>query len=207
MGSSDLTQNVENREVVSDRSYDLPSSYDDNKIVLMVRDPWTIFSYWETRKDVEDRVRNEIAERGLEAEKSVLRVYDMTIDKGDLESQIAFSFELRGWVDKWYVNTGASGKKWMVDIGILCTNGEFFCLARSNMVETPRYGMSDVYDEEWMCPEDLYYKMFAIAGGYGVGTSSMEIRELLERHMKEWISSGGISSSMFGGASSFIGRK
>jgi hypothetical protein len=169
----------------------------------MVRDPWTLYSYWEVRREVEDRTREEIRKKGLIPEKSILRVYDVA----GSSIKAVFDFELKNWIESWYVHTGNPGKKWMVDIGIVCTNGEFFTLARSNVVEAPPHGMSDTTDERWMCSEDLFYKMFAVAGGYGVGTSSMEMKEILERHLKEWLSSGGITASMFGSASLFIRGK
>ncbi len=180
-------------------SFCVPLGYDDNKIVLMVRDPWTLFSYWEIRKDVEDNAREKIYQQNLTPSKSILRVYDVSQGEDNLSEKIVFDFELKNWAANWYVHTGDPGRKWMVEIGIVCTTGEFFCLARSNVVEAPNYGMSDIYDEEWMCPEDIYYKMFAACSG--LGTSSMEMKEMIERHLKEWISSGGISSGAFGSAS------
>jgi len=179
--------------------FDIPSGYGDNKIVLMVRDPWALFTYWEISKDVEDAVKDKISRRGLTPAKSVLRVYDVTDDPAS--STPDQEFELKNWASNWYIHTGATGRKWLVDIGITTTTGEFFCLARSNVVASPRYGMSDIYDTEWACPEDLFYKMFAIAGGYGIGKSSMEMREIIERNLREWISSGGVSSGMSGSSS------
>lgn len=191
----------------TDRRYHLANGYNDNKIVLLIRDPWTLYSYWEIRRDIEDSVKNKIRERGLTVEKSVLRVYDVTGKDPNQGVAPAFDFELRDWANTWYIHTGNHGRTWMVDIGILCTNGEFFCLARSNVVTAPQYGMSDVVDDQWKCPEELYYRMFAVAGGHDIGKSSLMMKEQLERHLREWLFSGergigiGISSGMFGSAS------
>jgi hypothetical protein len=173
----------------------------------MVRDPWTIFSYWEVKKEIEDKAVNEINNKGLQIAASVLRVYDVTDSLDGLHEKIVFDFELRDFIDKWYIHTHKPGRKWMVEIGIKCTNGEFFPLIRSNIVSAPSYGMSDVFDDKWMCSEDLYYKMFAMSGGYGVGTSSMSLKEMITRRLKEWLSSGGIISGMFGSASLFSHHK
>lgn len=196
-----------NRNVAykAERKYHLANAYGDNRISLLVRDPWTLYSYWEIKREVEDSVRNRISERGLTPEKSVLRVYDVTGKNIDEGVAPAFDFELRDWANTWYIHTGNHGRAWMVEVGILCTNGEFFCLARSNVVTTPVYGMSDTVDDQWKCPEDLFYKMFAVAGGHDIGKSSLMMREQLERHLREWLFSGergiGISSAMFGSAS------
>ena len=63
--------------------------------------------------------------------------------------------------------------------------------------------MSDIIDEEWMCPDDLYYKMFAATGGFDIGTSSMEMQESMQQYLEEWVSSGGTSSGEFS-SESFI---
>ncbi len=62
-------------------------------------------------------------------------------------------------------------------------------LVSSNVVRTPRFGMSDVVDEEWMMPEDLYWKVFTLSGGFGRGTSSYGGGQLVEKYLKEIASS------------------
>jgi hypothetical protein len=45
-----------------------------------------------------------------------------------------------------------------------------------------------------MMPEEEYWKMFSLSGGFGVGKGSLEVRELIKKRLEEQISSGGISS-------------
>lgn len=181
----------------TERVFDVPHQYGDNKIVLMVRDPWTVFSYWEIRQDVEDGVKAQIKEKGLIPIKSVLRLYQVSEDAGDEGLKVVNEFELRGWAASWYIHVDEPGREWIVDIGIVAGNGEFFRLARSNKVRTPANYMSETVEGEWMCPEELYYKMFAVSGGGDVGNSSLEVREFMEKYLKKWLSSGGVSSGMF----------
>lgn len=115
----------------------IPHAYGDNKIILMIRDPWTLFSYWETRKDVEDNLRNEIKQKGLTVSKSILRVYDITDSSEEEPLEAAFDYELKDLANSWYIHTQRTGRRWIVDIGLLCTTGEFFRLARSNAVSAP----------------------------------------------------------------------
>ncbi len=176
----------------------LPDGYGDNKVVLMTRDPRTIYSYWEINKITEDRVRQEVASKGLTPAKSVLRVYDITEGVENLDERMVSDFELKNWANSWYIHVDVPGRSWMAEVGILCQTGEFFSLARSNNVSTPRDSMSDICDEDWMCPEELYYKMFALSGGYDVGESSLEMSEIMSRHLKEWLSSGGVTSGVSG---------
>jgi hypothetical protein len=87
----------------------------------------------------------------------------------------------------------------MVDIGFLSPDGKFIAMARSNAVTTPRDGMSDIIDEEWMVVD--FDRIYALSGGFGIGKSSGAIRELMKKHLMEIRSSGWTSSpsSPFGG--------
>jgi uncharacterized protein len=181
----------------TERVFEVPEHYGDNKIVLMVRDPWTIFSYWEIRQDVEDGVRALIREKGLNPVKSILRVYRVAEGGGDGALSPVSDFDLRGWASSWYVHVGETGREWLVEIGVVADNGEFFCLARSNKVRTPAHYMSETTEGEWMCPEELYYKMFALPEDGQVGNSSLGVREFMEKYLKKWLSSGGVTSGMF----------
>jgi len=189
---------------MSDALWQLPSNYGDNKIILMVRDPWTMFTYWETRNDVEENLREEINRKGKVVSKSVLRVYE--INGEDVKTVMCF--ELRDWVSDWYIHVTEPGISSFVEIGLLCEDGDFFILAKSNIVCTPANKMSDIIDEKWMCSEDLYYKMFARSGGLSSMGSSAEIVEVVKRRLKEWRLPIGLSSGeMFGSSSLFISRK
>jgi uncharacterized protein len=196
-----------NTHPFTERTFEIPQYYGDNKVVLMVRDPWTVYSYWEIKKEVEENVRAAIKSKGLEASKSVLRMYRASGPESDPVLDMANEFELRGWATSWYIHVDETGNEWVAEVGIVCSSGEFFCLARSNRVRTPANVMSEVCDGEWMCPEELYYKMFAASGGHDVGQSSMELKEYMERHLKKWLSSGGVTSGMFSSFDVFKKKK
>lgn len=117
--------------------YELPQGYGDNRITLMVRDPWTFYVYWEIKRENEASVREKIDAKGLTSLKSILRVYDVTgSGRGDAP-KIETDLELKDCANSWYVHVKGPEREWMVDIGLLSTNGEFFCLARSNVIKTP----------------------------------------------------------------------
>ena len=173
-----------------------PQGYGDNKIVLLVRDPWWIFSYWEIRRDKEDEAVKKIESSGEKSEKSVLRVYDVTdVNFNGRNAHSCFDIDLKGLANNWYVNVNKPDRAWIVDIGVVSNKGSFYMLARSNIVRTPRFGMSDQLDAEWMMPEEDYWRMFGLSGGFGVGKGSLEVREMLKKRLEEQITSGGISSA------------
>lgn len=178
------------------KEFRFPPGYGDNKIVLLVRDPWWVFTYWEIRKDKEDEVVNKIISSGDSPEKSILRVYDVTdLNFNGKNAHSFFDIELKGLANSWYLNVGVPGRSWVVDIGIVTKRGEFHLLARSNAVKTPNFGMSDQLDAEWMVQEDEYWKMFGLSGGFGVGKGSLEVREMFKKRLEEQITSAAISSA------------
>ena len=190
-----MTKNNAGVKVRERQEFRLPPGYGDNRIVILVRDPWWIFSYWEIRRDKEEEVTRKIEASGDKQVKSVLRVYDVTdVNFNGKNAHTYFDIDLRGLANNWYINVGKPDRSWIVEIGIVTKKGDFYLLARSNTVKTPRFGMSDQLDAEWMMPEEEYWKMFSLSGGFGVGKGSLEVRELIKKRLEEQITSGAVSS-------------
>jgi len=175
------------------KEFVFPLAYGDNKIVLLVRDPHWIYSYWEITENKYNEVRG-ILGSDFEKSKEILRVYDST-EQPWKSFDITVSYGTRNW----YINVPTSNRTYIVDIGFLSPDGKFIAMARSNAVTTPRDGMSDIIDEEWMVVD--FDRIYALSGGFGIGKSSGEIRELMKKYLMEMKSSGWISSpsSPFGG--------
>lgn len=173
--------------------FELPSQYGEDKAVLLVRDPWWVFCYWEVTPRTYNQVTDLMRKSGLAADKQVLRVYDVTGTSVN-RPNCFFDIEVGSYANNWYIDVGKPDTDWMIEIGFRAANGRFFALVRSNMVRTPRFGISDVIDEEWMLPDDLYWQLFARSAGAGMAKSSMDVREVLERYLKNIVSSQGASA-------------
>ena len=148
----------------------------------MVKDPWWLYAYWEIQPRRERRVLRQLAPEEIEGLRSVLRVYDVT--GREFPAQPAhhwFDVTLSGLAVGWYLHVNAPDHAFIVDIGLLTRRGRFLELARSNRVTTPRFGPSDVIDEEWMVAEEDYWKLFGITTGVGMGSSPTAMKELLAR--------------------------
>ena len=169
--------------------FELPSRYGDNRLVLLVRDPWWIFAYWEVTPELEREVLERVRRQGSFPEKTVLRVHDVT--DAVLENPHPF-FDIEiGQANNWYVDVGQPDRQWQAQIGIRTPEGKFFALVTSNVVRTPRYGASNVLDEEWLLPDDLYWKLFGASSGFGKSVSSLNAQQILERYLKSIVSSPG----------------
>ena len=159
------------------KRFDFPPGYGDNKIVILVRDPWWIFAYWEIRHDKEEDILKDIKNAGDNPAKYILRVYDVTdINFNGKNAHSHFDIDLKNLANNWYINVGSPDRSWIVDIGIATKGSGFYPLARSNMVHTPRHGMSDKFDTQWMMPEEDYRKTFGLSGAFNRGKSSLDKR-------------------------------
>ncbi|MFA4966671.1 MAG: DUF4912 domain-containing protein [Candidatus Margulisiibacteriota bacterium] len=166
------------------RPYELPQGYGDNRIVIMVRDPYWIYAYWEINQNKLQEIRSELGAKFDQA-KLILRVYDA-------QNWNFFDLPVHGLAGNWYINVGRPNTSYCVDVGFLTAEGIFICAARSNVVVTPRDSMSEVIDEEWMIPD--WERMYALSGGFRVGQGSLELRQMMEKRLLQQISSPGVSS-------------
>jgi hypothetical protein len=114
----------------------------------------------------------------------VLRVYDVTdIHFDGKNARNYFDIEVYDMTGSWYININRPNRSFCIDLGALASDGRFLTLVRSNAVTMPRDTVSDVVDEEWMLLEEEFMKLFAISGGYGIGLSTLEIKELIKKRM------------------------
>ncbi len=147
---------------------DLPVGYAKEKIVLQVRDPWWLYTYWQVLASTWDRLKGELKDSFFSA-KPVLRVYDVSLINFDgTNAHRFFDIEVTPDARSWYIDTQGPGRSWCVDFGLRLANGRFITILRSNVVSTPLDGPSWLTDEEWMLPDDLFAKLY----GLGFGQSS-----------------------------------
>jgi len=169
---------------------ELPTSYDEDRIVLLVRDPYWVHTYWEITRETLMKARATLGEDWHNA-RSVLRIYDITDIEFDGENAHSFfDVEVSGGSDNWYVNTRVPNRTYCVDIGLLPPDGKFIMLARSNRATTPRDIPSETTDEEWMIPDWEFDKIYALSGGFSVGAGSIELKEMMEKALGGETSSG-----------------
>ncbi len=172
---------------------ELPSSYDQDKIILQVRDPHWLHSYWELRGQTIEGLKSRLGDDFYRSKK-VLRVYDVSNIMFDgSNANRFFDIVIDDFATSWYIDTAGPGRSWCVDLGLLLPDGRFITILRSNVVATPLDGPSWVTDEEWMIPDDMFARLYGM--GFGLGRSSAVGRAWQERVKQGLFSSGGVSSS------------
>ncbi len=168
-------------------AYDaLPHEYGRERIVLLPRDPQTVFAFWE------------VTERHLDAERKraggearlCVRIYDVTGAPFDGRNEVAFfDQEVYERVGSWYFNLDRPGRAFCADLGVRSAGGGFVTLLRSNTISVPRVGFSDVLDDAWAIPVEEFLRLYGVAGPGG--TSSAQAQELMRKRRLLEISSPG----------------
>jgi hypothetical protein len=170
---------------------ELPSFYGQDKIVLQVRDPHWLHTYWEVRHDTLEGLKSKFGHEFNRA-KRVLRVYDVTnIMFNGVNANRFFDIVINDFANSWYIDAGP-GKAWCVDLGLMLADGRFITILRSNVVQTPLDGPSSITDEEWMIPEEMFARLYGM--GFGLGKSS-PVGGAWQERIKQGLFSSGLSSS------------
>ena len=106
---------------------DLPRAYGQDRLVLLARDPWWIFVYWEITPTTRVETLRQLGADG-EGAREVLRVSD---------GAAWFDVEFSPGAERWYVNVGRPATCFSAEIGLRTPGGRFVPLARSNAAATP----------------------------------------------------------------------
>ena len=171
---------------------ELPFTYDQDRLILQVRDPRWIYAYWEIRNQTLDGFKNRLGDDFYHSRR-VLRVYDVTnISFNGKNAHSFFDIQINEYANSWYIDTNGPGKSWCVDLGLMLPDGRFITILRSNVVKTPLDGPSWITDEEWMIPDEMFARLYGM--GFGLGKSSPVGKAWTERLRQEVFSSG-VSSS------------
>jgi len=171
--------------------HELPGGYGKDKIVLQLRDPWWLYSFWEVTGGAYERLKQQLKGLFFSA-KRVLRVYDVSqVNFNGKNAHRYFDIEVNTEAQSWYIDTGGPGRWWCVDYGLRLVTGEFITIVRSNVVQTPLDGPSWETDEEWMIPEEMFGRLYGM--GFGVGQSS-PVGKAWQERVKKALFSGVLSS-------------
>lgn len=123
---------------------DLPWSYGKTELVLMPVDPFLLYAYWDfSLKDWEkiQTRRNPV----------VLRIYDITTIRFDgKNAHHYFDVPVFLGAQHWYVPLWSAEKSFCADLGWLLQDGSFDSIIRSNVVQTPRAGVSSFEEKRWI---------------------------------------------------------
>ncbi|MGI9455214.1 MAG: DUF4912 domain-containing protein [Aeoliella sp.] len=171
-----------------------------DRLVVMVRDPYWLHAVWELSQHSVDRAQAAMGPHWHTAQPTLRLFRIMEAGASTHERDIV----IHGGVSNWYVDVNEPPCQFRTEIGYLGKNGVFHCLARSNTVQTPPASTSDAVDENWADVAEHADRIYAMSGGYSPGGTSRELQELLEERLRRPL--GSPMSTRYGhGAASLDG--
>ncbi len=156
-------------------TFDLPRYYGEDYLVLLPRDPYYIFSYWELSHPTRENCKPPSDAHG-NAPFPVLRIYRHQKDYPD-RIHCYFDREISLHNDNWYIKVKHPGAYYYAQWGWKTTAGDFVPVLQSNSVYTPRNSVSDIIDENWALPDWKFRKLYRRISMYHLSSPELVRRE------------------------------
>lgn len=122
---------------------ELPAGYDEDRAVLLVRDPYWVFAYWDL-----SRSSLEAADRRGDY-RQILRVQELA-GFGTDEPASFYDVPVPKAARSWYLRLPGDGRRYRVEIALQHRDGGYSPIARSNAVEVPRGEPSEVVADRFV---------------------------------------------------------
>lgn len=147
--------------------FEIPVTYNETKIALLLRDPFWAFAYW----DIQDQELEAIEERG-HIECLLLRVCQLETDETGKEKVVdSFDIPVKVQDNKWYINLPESGKIYFIKLVVRLAGGEKD-LCASNTVTSPAKTVETTIAGENIT--DFSDPMLAFAGLFNLSETTLE---------------------------------
>lgn len=125
-------------ELVEVDAIELPETYNETRVVLILRDPEWAFAYWDLKQDERDEFEKNDDFEGL-----VLRIYSAgTIDDLDSRTSERFDIPVTLLDNRWYINLPEQQIHIRIAL-VVIVGGTERILALSNPVWSPKGALAD----------------------------------------------------------------
>lgn len=164
----------------------LQGGHTKDRIVVIVRDPYWLHVFWELTHQSVQRAEAALGQDWHGA-RPILRVCDVSAqDTTSTAEAIVRDIEIHGGCNNWYVEVAQPPRSYRVDIGYLSRRGQFYVLARSNVVTTPKAGVSDAIDENWSETDAKQAdRLYAMSSGFDPSAGDTRaLKEFLEERFR-----------------------
>jgi len=155
---------------VEEQIGELPFSYNKTQLVLMVRDPYWAYGYWDFSSETWNWIQNFFkVERNA---RSILRVHN-------LNQGIYYDLQVELEAKSWYLQLLLPDTAFEAELGLLDSSGHFHLIAKSSQIRTPRNVPSDVIDPSWT--SGAFEEIYQLSGGGKTGHGSEIFSQVKKR--------------------------
>ncbi len=175
-----------------------------DRIITMVRDPYWLHCHWELSRTTLGRAQAALGQDWHTA-RPILRLMDVTSEDTTSSSERHVrDIEIHGGVNNWYIDVRTPPRSFRVDIGYRTRRGKFFVLARSNVVGTPKAGVSESLDQNWSSVQADCQRIYSQSGGSTTALPT-DLRDLFEQRFGRSMAPLSMQSLMTGALPSLGG--
>jgi hypothetical protein len=154
-----------------------------DRIILAVNDPYWLHVMWDISAHSIQRAEAALKQDWYGA-KLIIRVADVTSQDTTSTSETPIrDIPITGDGRNWYINVPQPPRQYRVDIGYLSRRGDFFVLARSNVVTPPKAGSSEALDAGWEKDPKKAERIMAMSTGFE-STSHPELKAVYEERLR-----------------------
>lgn len=157
----------------------LPQYYGVDRLVILPRDPYWLYAYWELSLPTREKLICEWGEETWLKSSFQLRVCMHQWHREEMVENF-HDLTLQEESDSWYISVPTADRLYHVELGRRLPGGAFIPLLCSNAVRTARDGLSDIIDEDWQLPDWKARKLYRRLSLYHL--SSPEIFRRRKQH-------------------------
>ena len=164
----------------------LQGGHAKDRVVVIVRDPYWLHAFWELTHQSVQRAEAALGQDWHGA-RPILRVCDVSAqDTTSTAESVVRDVDIHGGCNNWYVEVNQPPRSYRVDIGYVSKRGQFYVLARSNVVTTPKAGVSDAIDENWSESDAKQAdRLYAMSSGFEPSAGDTRaLKEFLEERFR-----------------------
>jgi uncharacterized protein len=163
-----------------------------DRIIVLTRDSYWLHAYWELSRTTLSRARAALGQDWHGA-RPILRVMDVSSEDTTSAAQRQVrDISIHGGVNNWYIDVLEPPRSYRIDIGYVSRRGKFYVLARSNVVTTPKAGVTDALDENWSNVQKHFERIqnpSSNGNGSSHHASPIDLRDLFEERLRRPMSS------------------
>lgn len=160
-----------------------------DRIIVLARDPYWLHAHWELSRTTLARAQAALGQEWHSAQ-PILRVLDVTSeDTTNSAERHVRDVPIHGGVNNWYIDVVNPPRSYRVDVGYLSRRGKFYVLARSNIVTTPKAGVTDALEENWANVQQQFERVQNPSTINAARPASVDLNDLFDERLRRPLSS------------------
>ena len=159
-----------------------------DRVILTVNDPYWLHVMWELSAHSIQRAEAALKQDWYGA-KLTIRLWDVTSqDTTSTYETPLQDIPVEEDGHNWYIHVSQPSRMYRVDIGYMSRRGEFFVLARSNVVTTPKAGTPEALDAGWETDPRKAERIAAMSTGFE-SSAHPQLKAIFEERLRRPIGS------------------